>query len=198
MFWKGNVDRRDGMSAATSPWGQFFTLFLMAFALGLDAFSLSLGIGLKGIRLLDILKVSIVIALFHIFMPLIGFFMGNYVGLLLGGIANTMGGILLVLLGLHMLYSAIRGEDHRLLDYRTLWGLLLFSLMVSIDAFSVGVSLGIFASDLLLAVLLFGAFGGGMSIIGLLLGRRIGNWVGGYGEAFGGAILFVFGLKFLF
>jgi putative Mn2+ efflux pump MntP len=198
MFWKENVDRRDGMSAAASPWGQFFTLFLMAFALGLDAFSLGLGIGLKGIRLLDILKISIVIALFHIFMPLIGFFMGNYVGLLLGGIANTMGGILLVLLGLHMLYSAIRGEDERLLDYRTLWGLLLFSLMVSVDAFSVGVSLGIFASDLLLAVLLFGAFGGGMSIIGLLLGRRIGHWVGGYGEAFGGAILFVFGLKFLF
>jgi putative Mn2+ efflux pump MntP len=186
------------MSAAASPWGQFFTLFLMAFALGLDAFSLSLGIGLKGIRLLDILKISIVIALFHIVMPLIGFFMGNYVGLLLGGIANTMGGILLVLLGLHMLYSAIKGEDERLLDHRTLWGMLLFSLMVSIDAFSVGVSLGMFASDLLLAVLLFGAFGGGMSIIGLMLGRRIGHWVGGYGEAFGGAILFVFGLKFLF
>jgi putative Mn2+ efflux pump MntP len=198
MFGYGNVDRRDGMSAADSPWGQFFTLFLMAFALGLDAFSLSLGIGLRGIRLLDILKISIVIALFHIFMPLIGFFMGNYVGLLLGGIANTLGGILLVLLGLHMLYTAIRGDDERLLNYRSFWGLLLFSLMVSIDAFSVGVSLGIFASDLLLAVLLFGAFGGGMSIIGLLLGRRIGGWVGGYGEAFGGAILFVFGLKFLF
>jgi putative Mn2+ efflux pump MntP len=97
-----------------------------------------------------------------------------------------------------MVYSAIRGEAARSFDYRTIWGLLLFSFMVSIDAFSVGVSLGIFATDLLLAVLLFGIFGGGMSIVGLLLGRRIGYWVGGYGEAFGGAILFMFGLKFLF
>jgi putative Mn2+ efflux pump MntP len=185
------------MPQASIQWGQFFTLFLMAFALGLDAFSLGLGIGMKGIRLLDILKISVVIAIFHIFMPLIGFFMGNYVSTLLGGIANTVGGILLVLLGSHMVYSAYRGESAQSLDHRTLWGLFLFSFMVSIDSFSVGVSLGMFASDLLLAVLLFGAFGGGMSIIGLLLGRRIGHWVGGYGEAFGGAILLVFGLKFL-
>jgi putative Mn2+ efflux pump MntP len=170
----------------------------MAFALGLDAFSLGLGIGMKGIRLLDILKISIVIAVFHIFMPLFGFFMGNYLGLLLGGIANTVGGILLVLLGSHMVYSAVRGEAVKSFDYRTVGGLLLFSSMVSIDAFSVGVSLGMFATDLLLAVLLFGIFGGGMSILGLLLGRRIGYWIGGYGEAFGGAILFMFGLKFLF
>jgi putative Mn2+ efflux pump MntP len=186
------------MATGVSQWGQFITLFLMAFALGLDAFSLGLGIGMKGIRLLDILKISIVIALFHIFMPLFGFFMGNYLGLLLGGIANTVGGLLLIFLGSHMVYSAIRGEAVKSFDYRTIWGLLLFSFMVSIDAFSVGVSLGMFATDLLLAVLLFGIFGGGMSIVGLLLGRRIGYWVGSYGEAFGGAILFMFGLKFLF
>jgi putative Mn2+ efflux pump MntP len=190
--------RRDGMPAAASQWGQFVTLFLMAFALGLDAFSLGLGIGMRGIRLLDILKISVVIALFHIFMPLFGFFMGNYLGLLLGDVASTVGGILLILLGLHMVYSAIRGDAVKSLDYRTIWGLLLFSFMVSIDAFSVGVSLGMVATDLILAVLLFGLFGGGMSIVGLLLGRKIGLWVGGYGEAFGGAILFMFGLKFLF
>jgi len=186
------------MSAVASQWGQIVTLFLMAFALGLDAFSLGLGIGMRGIRLLDILKISVVIALFHIFMPLFGFFMGNYLGLLLGGVASTVGGILLILLGSHMVYSAIRGDAVKSFDYRTMWGLLLFSFMVSIDAFSVGVSLGMFATDLLLAVLLFGLFGGGMSIAGLLLGRKIGYWIGGYGEAFGGAILFMFGLKFLF
>jgi putative Mn2+ efflux pump MntP len=194
-MWTGS---EDGMSFVASQWGQFVTLFLMAFALGLDAFSLGLGIGMRGIRLLDVLKISVVIALFHIVMPLVGFFMGNYLGLLLGSVANTVGGILLVLLGSHMVYSAIRGDAVKSFDYRTMWGLLLFSFMVSIDAFSVGVSLGMFVTDLLLAVLLFGLFGGGMSIMGLLLGRKIGYWVGGYGEAFGGAILFMFGLKFLF
>ncbi|MNJ01608.1 manganese efflux pump MntP [compost metagenome] len=55
-----------------------------------------------------------------------------------------------------------------------------------------------FATDLILTVLLFGAFGGLMSISGLLLGRRVGEWVGSYGEAFGGFILLTFGLRFLF
>jgi len=185
------------MPAAAPNMGQFLTLLLMAFALGLDAFSFGIGIGMKGIRLLDILKISVVIGLFHIFMPLIGFFMGNYFSSLLGGITSSVGGTLLIVLGLHMVYSAIRGETVRIVDHRSLWGLILFAFLVSIDSFSVGVSLGLVASDLVLAVFLFGAFGGGMSIIGLLLGRKIGGWVGGYSEAIAGSILLIFGLKFL-
>jgi putative Mn2+ efflux pump MntP len=36
-----------------------------------------------------------------------------------------------------------------------------------------------------------------MSMAGLLLGRNVANWVGEYGEAVGGVILVVFGIKFL-
>jgi len=186
------------MAAVGMGTGQFLPLLLMALALGLDAFSFGVGIGIKGIRLLDILKISLVVGLFHVLMPLIGFIMGNYVGLLLGNIANHAGGVLLILLGSHMVYSAIFAGHTRIVDHRNFWGLILFALLVSIDSFSVGVSLGIFATDLLLAVLLFGMFGGGMSVAGLLLGRKIGIWIGGYSEAIAGVILFVFGLKFLF
>jgi manganese efflux pump family protein len=177
--------------------GQLFTILIMAVALGLDAFSLGIGIGLKGIRLFDIFKISIVIGLFHIIMPLMGMFMGQYVSSLLGNVATVIGGILLVLLGIHMIYNSFRGDAAASFDHRTIWGLFLFSLSVSIDSFSVGVSLGLFSTDIMLTVLTFGAFGGVMSIAGLLLGRRIGSWAGEYGEAFGGIILLVFGIKFL-
>lgn len=90
--------------------GQFLTLLIIALALGLDAFSLGLGIGLKGIRLLDVLKLGVVIALFHVFMPLAGIYTGQYVGSLLGEVATTAAGILLVLLGGHMIYSSLRGR----------------------------------------------------------------------------------------
>jgi putative Mn2+ efflux pump MntP len=82
-------------------------------------------------------------------------------------------------------------------DHRTLWGLLFFALSVSIDSMSVGVSLGMFATDLLFTVLMFGAFGGVMSVFGLLLGRKAGHWIGEYGEALGGVILLAFGIRFL-
>jgi putative Mn2+ efflux pump MntP len=169
----------------------------MAIALGMDAFSLGLGIGMRGIRLLDVAKISLVIGAFHILMPLMGMFMGHYVSSLLGSVATVAGGALLVLLGAHMVYSAVRGEAVQSFDHRTLWGLLVFALSVSIDSFSVGVSLGMFSGDLVLTVLSFGVFGLVMSMAGLLLGRNVGNWVGEYGEAIGGVILLVFGIKFL-
>lgn len=186
------------MSETSMHVGQFATLLLMAIALGMDAFSLGIGIGLKGIRLRDILKLSTVIALFHVIMPLAGIFTGQLVSGLLGEVATTVAGILLVLLGGHMIYSSLRGEAVQSFDYRSVWGTFIFALSVSIDSFSVGVTLGMFAADLVLAILLFGFFGGVMSILGLLLGRRVSRNLGEYGEAFGGAVLFVFGILFIF
>lgn len=178
--------------------GQFLTLLIMAVALGFDAFSLGLGIGLRGIRLKDILKLSSVIALFHIIMPLGGMMTGQFVGGLLGSVATTAAGLLLLMLGGHMIYSSLRGDAVQSFDHRTAWGLLVFALSVSIDSFSVGITLGMFAADIWLSVLLFGLFGGLMSVMGLTLGRKVSANLGEYGEAFGGAILFVFGILFIF
>lgn len=182
---------------AIAQWGQFFTILIMAIALGLDAFSLGIGIGLRGIRLLHVLEMSVIIGIFHVFMPLVGMFMGYYVSELLGHIATSIGGGLLILLGAHMIYNSFRPGETASFNHRSFWGMLIFALSVSIDSFSVGVSLGIFASDVILTVLLFGFFGGLLSISGLLLGRRAGQWLGTYGEAFGGLILLLFGIRFL-
>ncbi|WP_127581050.1 manganese efflux pump MntP [Paenibacillus koleovorans] len=185
------------VSAASAHAGQLLTVLMMAVALGMDAFSLGIGIGLKGIRLLHILRISIVTALFHIIMPLVGLFMGQYASALLGDVAMLAGGGLLLLLGAHMVYSAFHNNPMVTLDYRSTWSLLLFALSVSIDSLSVGVSLGLFSTDIILTVLLFGAFGGLMSILGLWLGRNAGRWAGKYGEALGGIILVAFGIRFL-
>lgn len=181
-----------------SIWGQFLTILVMAFALGMDAFSLGIGMGMKGIRLLDIVRVSFVIACLHIIMPLLGMMMGHYIGTLLGSLAVSIGGVLLVILGIHMVYSSLFGEVTMAFNHRKAWSLLLFALMVSVDAFSVGISLGIFATDIVLTVLMFGVFGGLMSVTGLMVGRKFGHWAGEYGETIGGVILTALGLKFLF
>lgn len=177
--------------------GHLITIGIMAVALGMDAFSLGIGIGLKGVRKLDVLKLSALIALFHVLMPLGGMLTGHYVSGLLGGVATSAAGALLLLLGGHMVYSAIRGESVSSISHRTFWGMLVFALSVSIDAFSVGVSLGMFSAHMMFTVLLFGFVGGAMSVLGLLLGTRVSQSLGGYGEAFGGVILFAFGLLFL-
>jgi putative Mn2+ efflux pump MntP len=185
------------VSASASAAGQLITILMMAVALGMDAFSLGIGIGLKGIRFLHILRISFVIALFHVIMPLTGMFMGQYVSSILGDVAKLAGGGLLLVLGVHMVYSSFSNHNINGINYRSTWGVLLFSLSVSIDSLSVGVSLGLFATDIILTVLMFGLFGGVMSILGLWIGRNAGKWAGQYGEALGGVILIAFGIRFL-
>ncbi|OBR63627.1 hypothetical protein A7K91_06695 [Paenibacillus oryzae] len=188
---------RDGVWDAHAIIGQALTLLFIALALGFDAFSLGLGIGLKGIRLRDIAKMGFVIGLFHVLMPLGGVWTGHLVSGLLGKMATTAAGVLLVLLGVHMMYSSFRGEEVRSLDHRSLWGLLVLAFSVSVDAFSVGITLGVFSANLWLTVALFGILGGLMSMLGLLLGRKVSGNLGEYGEACGGAILFIFGILFI-
>ncbi|MNE97204.1 manganese efflux pump MntP [compost metagenome] len=76
--------------------------------------------------------------------------------------------------------------------------MLLLAVSVSIDSFSVGITLGMFAANIWATILLFGFFGGLLSMAGLLLGRKVSGNLGEYGEACGGAILFVFGILFIF
>lgn len=178
-------------------WGQFIAIVLMAVALGLDALSMGLGIGMKGIRKRDILTISLIIAFFHIVMPLAGMLMGGYVGKLLGQVATVGGGILLILLGAHMVYHSLKGSENRSLNHRSVGGMTMYAFSVSIDSFSVGVSLGMFSGDPALTVLTFGAVAGLMAMTGLLLGSRVAGWIGEYGEALGGVILLAFGIRFL-
>lgn len=190
-----------GLWEMYAGWGQMITIAIMAFALGLDAFSLGVGIGMKGIRLLHVLQLSLLVAFFHVLMPLLGLVTGGYVGHLLGQVTTFAAGGLLLLLGGHMIVNSFRSNDGgglQAVDHRTLWGMLLISLSVSVDSFSVGVSLGMFVDHILLTVLSFGACGGLMSILGLLLGRHASHSLGEYGEAIGGAILLGFGLLFIF
>lgn len=179
---------------------ELLTIGMLAIALGMDAFSLGIGMGLRGAKRREILRIGTMVALFHLLMPLLGMMAGQYAGELLGGLAHDVSGGLLALLGGHMIYSAFYGGEGQAVDYRSWIGLILFALGVSIDSFSVGVSLGMgmYHPLLWLTVLAFGIVGGLMSMVGVMLGRSIGGRLGKYGEAVGGAILLGFGLVFIF
>ena len=70
--------------------GQLFTLLIIAMALGMDAFSLGHRDRAEGYSALDdILKFGVVIALFHIIMPLDGHVYRAVCKRLLGGVATT-------------------------------------------------------------------------------------------------------------
>jgi putative Mn2+ efflux pump MntP len=176
--------------------GEIVTLILMAFALGMDAFSVGLGMGMYKLRLRKIFKIGITIGLFHVWMPLVGLIAGKFLSDKFGAFATFIGGLLLLLLGVQMIWSSLKKGDEKVITPIG-FGLLLFALSVSLDSFSVGLTLGIYGAKTIMVILCFGIVATVQTWAGLLLGRKVQVWIGAYSEALGGAILLAFGLKLL-
>lgn len=176
---------------------ELITLVIMAFALGMDAFSVGLGMGLVRLRFRQIFYIGVIIGLFHIWMPLLGMFIGKLLSDKLGMLATYGGGVLLLILGIQMIYSSFKRDEEPFIK-PVGWGLIIFALSVSLDSFSVGLSLGIFGARTFLTIMIFGVISMLLTWLGLLLGRRVQGWLGSYSEALGGSILLAFGIKLLF
>ena len=184
----------------------------VAIALGADAFSLSLAIGLSGIKKHMMVRLSLVVAVFHVIMPLCGMMLGQVLGSILGRYASIIGALVLMGLGGRMLYKVYRpttehfplGEARDALSHRNLaanisgFGIFLFAASVSLDALSVGFSLGTIKADIFLTVISIGAVAGLMTAMGLVLGRILGTWLGDKAELLGGLALLLIGVKLLF
>ncbi|HAP93186.1 MAG TPA: manganese efflux pump MntP [Desulfotomaculum sp.] len=173
------------------------TLFLLALALGTDAFSLCLGIGMAGITRRQIIMISLSVLAFHIIMPLAGWQIGGVAGKLLGQAASVAGALLLLYLGVRMIWHALRGDSAiapRIVLLKG-WGVLLIGLGVSMDALAVGFTLGTQGVSLLLTALVFGLVAGLMTLCGLLLGRWLGYRIGERAQLVGGVVLVGIGVK---
>jgi len=186
----------------------------VAIALGADAFSLSLAIGLAGIRKSMIIRLSLVVGFFHVVMPLGGMMLGQSLGLILGRYASRIGALVLIVLGGRMLYTVYLptiehfpfGEARKALFQNNIstnislsgFGIYLLAASVSLDALSVGFSLGTIRADIFITVLIIGVIAGLMTGLGLVLGRVMGTRLGNKAELLGGLALLLIGAKLFF
>jgi putative Mn2+ efflux pump MntP len=176
--------------------GELITVFIMAFALSMDAFSVGLGMGMVSLRLKQIFKIGLFIGSSHMIMPLLGMFLGKQITAHFGNVAGIIGGCLLLILGIQMIISSLTSKEEPFVTPVGI-GLLLFAISVSLDSFSIGLSLGIFGARVVATILLFGITSTALTWLGLLMARRFKRWLGSYGEALGGSILLGFALKLL-
>ncbi|MGI6551797.1 MAG: manganese efflux pump MntP family protein [Bacillota bacterium] len=193
----------------------FYSLLLVAAALGADAFSMAVGLGLSGLRRRQLYLFAGAVALFHVLMPLTGLWLGSLLGKAIGRWAGYLGALVLVFIGLHMLKEGWTGPQAPLTgfqaakktflgekapDLRVLTGagaVLLLAGSVSVDALTVGFGLGVLKANLLLSVLTMGAVAGIMTVMGLFFGQRLGRWLGGKAQLLGGIVLIAIGLKMI-
>lgn len=182
---------------SVSAIGEVISILCLAFALGMDAFSVGLGIGMQEIRLKRILLIGFIVGIFHVFMPFIGLFLGKFLSSQMEGVAIIGSGLLLCAIGFQMVFNTFLKQDNQLLAPVGI-GLIMFAFTVSLDSFSIGISLGLSGVATAFAIIMFGLFSMVLTWIALLIGRRTHHLLGAYSEILGGSILFGFGLHVLF
>jgi putative Mn2+ efflux pump MntP len=175
------------------------TLILLAAALGTDAMSLCIGLGMSGVQKRQIWLLTITIAIFHISMPIIGYFIGELVGSYVDRVAAIVGALILLYLGIRMIRNGLTGDggEQKILLANT-GGLVLLSGSVSMDALSVGFTLGTLEVNLIQAALVMGVVAGIMTNIGLNFGRFVGNKLGDKAQVLGGLVLIGIGIRLFF
>ena len=192
---------------------QFTTVILVAIVLGADSFSLAMGMGLKGVSRSYEMKFSAMVGVFHILMPLIGLTLGMVAGNFLGIWAGRLGALVLAYLGFDMIwkgYGALRPKYFKFNQaqervepenqFANGWlNLILLTTSVSIDALTVGFSLGtIFTIPIFYPVLVIGLTAGIMTLAGFLGGKIFNQLIGTYATMAGGIILISLAVKMFF
>lgn len=169
-------------------------VLLIAVSLSMDAFSLSLAYGTLNIKKIDIIILSIIIGIFHFFMPLIGVFLGSKIIKFLPASPNTIVFIVLSFIGIEMIIDTFKNKEMRKMEKVES---LLFGFAVSVDSFSVGLGLESITNNYFIASFLFALSSFIFSYLGLTLGKKINKLIGTLSTMLGGLILIIIGLLYL-
>lgn len=186
---------------------------LLAIALAMDAFAVSIGLGAKSQKQSSayVLRLAVYAALYfgiaQGIMPLIGYLLG---AVLLGWLATAapwLGGGILILLGAKMLYEAFNGEVEAVLEdsfdrnmQEKINHRMMFTLAIatSIDAMAAGFTLNLLALNAWLACSIIAIVTAGFGFFGIYLGKSSGTWLEDKAEILGGLVLIAIGIKVMF
>ena len=176
-------------------------LFILAVGLSMDAFAVSVCIGLamKKAPAKAMALCGAWFGGFQALMPLIGFFLGTLFIDAISAIDHWIAFALLALIGVNMLREALGKDEGEQTDadlsVRTMF---VMAVATSIDALAVGISLAMAGvGNIYLAVLLIGATTFALSAVGVKVGSVFGSKYEKKAEIVGGVILILLGVKIL-
>ena len=180
----------------------------LSLALGADLFSVAVPLGMMRPCLREIVRMSLVFALFHIVLLVVGASSGVYLARALERIgqaggspvvmaenwAGLFGGCVLFLLGLHLLWESRSRKRDCPITLPCGGALFILAVGVSCDALAVGLGMGLLGDGwselpLVLGIIIFG-----VSSVALSLGERISRVIPWRMEPLGALALCLWGL----
>jgi len=175
-------------------------ILVIAFGLGLDAFSLAVAFGMcqKVCTLNTRFRLSLSFGLFQFFMPLIGFYAGLRVARFTESIDHWIVFAVLSLVGGKMVYEALNNDqDQVMVDISRGIPLLVASIATSIDALAVWFSFALLKDGILLPAVIIGVVASIMTFVGVTFGHRVGRKYISKPEIIGGIAIIIIGFKTL-
>ena len=86
-------------------------IFIIAISLSMDAFSLSLAYGTINLSKKDINTVSIIVGIYHFFMPILGMIVGIHINNLINIGENIIIFIIFSVIGINMIIESIKEQE---------------------------------------------------------------------------------------
>jgi manganese efflux pump family protein len=176
------------------------TVFIIAVGLGVDAFSVAIGIGATNTKksCIPILRLACAFGLFQFIMPLIGWLAGLTVVNIISDYDHWIAFALLAYIGVKMIRDAFREEkDEEKADRTKGMPLFLLSIATSIDALAIGFSFSLLKTPIILPSIIIGIVCFVMTVIGMFFGKGLAKLFGRKVEIFGGVVLIAIGIKIL-
>lgn len=179
----------------------FAEILFIAVGLAMDAFAVSLGIGTTGQANgpRPVFRLSFHFGLFQCLMPILGWLAGSSVAGVIGGIDHWIALGLLSFVGGRLIRSGLDSEGviHSNDPSRGAT-LIMLCIATSIDAFAIGLSLGMLKTGIVYPSIMIGVVTSSLSLLGLALGHKMSQAFGKRLEVLGGMILIAIGLRVLY
>jgi putative Mn2+ efflux pump MntP len=186
----------------------------MAVALGMDAMSVCMGIGVRWHGRGQRIRLATHMGGLQFAMPILGWLIGEKLAGALHSVGAYLAAALVFGIGVKMLWEAMRThpgavaeeEEHAVekalhvhpKDPTRGWSLWVLSIATSIDALVVGFSLGLRGHEIWYTSVAIGIAAALMALAGVAVGKRMGRRFGRRAEILGAALLMGIGVSFLF
>ena len=178
-----------------------FALTATAASLAMDAFSVSICLGLCHEKLShrEALLLGLTCGLFQFLMPLAGGELADHLTGLFDSWTPWIAAALIIWVAVNMIREAGSSQDKtRSCMTFTLKNVLVLAFATSLDALAVGFSIEITGGSAFTLAVLAGIITFVLSTLGALLGKKLGQHFGQKAEYFGGVVLLIIAAKVIF
>ena len=168
-------------------------IFFVAISLSMDAFSMAIAYGTYIKRKNKILKLSVIVGIFHFIMPIIGMNFGKKILSFIRFNPKFITLIIFIFIGINMIFESYKECKIKNVNFKEF---LLFGFAVSIDSFSIGIGINNISNNYILCSSMFSVVSFIFTYLGLAMGNKLSNFIEKFAPILGGVVLIILGIMF--